>query len=108
MGAALAQINTWGVEQIQNYCQALNEAPIQQLRAMGCWIEESNRRVSHLFGVRLPEHVAIENVQQALTKHQIYVSARGDAIRISTYLYNTAQDWDKLFECLEEAGLKQS
>ena len=56
-------------------------------------------RVGHIIGLRhpsgLPAHLAEE-----MTKKNVFVSIRGQSIRVSPYLYNTPEDIDKLFRVL--------
>jgi selenocysteine lyase/cysteine desulfurase len=57
-------------------------------------------RAGHLLGIRFPEGVPTDLVER-LSHNQIYVSVRGNSIRISPHLYNTAQDIEKLFNTLQ-------
>jgi selenocysteine lyase/cysteine desulfurase len=89
---AIQQLNKWHVDLIQEYCANITRDAIDRLRQHGFWIEDENFRASHLFGVRLPSHVNIDIIKQALLKNKIYVSFRGDAIRVSPNVYNNELD----------------
>jgi selenocysteine lyase/cysteine desulfurase len=52
-----------------------------------------------LLGIRFPEGVPDELIDR-LAQNKIYVSVRGNSIRISPHLYNTKEDIDKLFSTL--------
>jgi selenocysteine lyase/cysteine desulfurase len=96
-------INTllnWGISNIQDYCKNLVAEPIQQIREMGYWIENEQYRANHLFGIRIPENVNLEVIQQKLVAKKIQVSFRGSAIRISPNVYNNASDIEALAEAL--------
>jgi selenocysteine lyase/cysteine desulfurase len=96
---ALEQINRWDVNQIQLYCDNLSERAISKLREQGHWIEDKPYRSSHLFGVRLVSR-DIDKVKTQLKKAQVYVSFRGDAIRVSPHVYNREADMERLARTL--------
>jgi selenocysteine lyase/cysteine desulfurase len=100
---ALRQLNEWGPNNIQEYCNALTTPAVAELREMGCWIENENNRAKHLFGIRLPEHASLEKMQEALAENNIKISVRGSAVRLATHLYNDENDMQKLVDCFKEA-----
>ena len=53
-------------------------------------------RAGHLLGIRFADGVP-DTLIDRLAQNKIYVSVRGNSIRISPHLYNTAEDIDKLF-----------
>lgn len=89
---ALTQLNRWGVENIQEYCNHISQEMVKKLRENSCWIEDENYRGAHLIGVRLPTSVDSEKLKAALLKNRIYVSYRGDAIRVAPNIYNDERD----------------
>jgi selenocysteine lyase/cysteine desulfurase len=100
MAEALRQILAWGVGNIQDYCKNLMQESIQTLRAKGYWIAEDEQRSHHLFGIRVPKGVEITAIQARLKAKNIFVSVRGDAIRVSPHLYNDANDVEALLQNL--------
>ncbi len=44
---------------------------------------------------------APEDLASRLTAHNVFVSVRGESVRVSPHLYNTEADVDRLFEVLE-------
>lgn len=100
--AALQQINQWGVENIQAYTKNLTQDLVTKLKAQGCWIEDEAYRVAHIIGVRLPDGVEVAQVKDLLASQQIYVSVRGNSIRVSSHVYNNAEDIQKLLACFEQ------
>jgi selenocysteine lyase/cysteine desulfurase len=96
---ALQQISRWDVDQIQSYCGSINEKAITKLREQGHWVEEKDYRSGHLFGVRLVNR-DIDKLKMRLSKERIYVSFRGDAIRVSPHVYNREVDMDRLARVL--------
>jgi selenocysteine lyase/cysteine desulfurase len=97
---ALTQLNRWGIPNIQDYCQEITSTAISLLRGKGLWIEDEQFRASHLFGIRFPQHTDIEKIKKAFLKNKIYVSFRGDAIRVSPNVYNDESDLKKLTKVL--------
>lgn len=94
-------LNSWGIDNIQEYCRKLTQKPIAEFRKLGFWVEEESRRASHLFGLRLGENQNMDDIKQRLTAANISVSFRGDSIRISPHVYNDEQDFEKMIEALQ-------
>ena len=42
------------------------------------------------------------NIGERLAQHQIYVSIRGDSLRVTPYLYNTDRDIDRFLDTLQK------
>ncbi len=98
--AALRQINEWKVENIQKTLRVLTDLIAEKALDLGCKVLPPQDRVGHLIGIRLPNGVSDE-LGERLAEEKIYVSIRGDALRIAPYLYNDAQDIEKLFFVLQ-------
>lgn len=97
---AIKKLNEWDPNNIQEYLMDLVEEPINQLRKSGFIIEETQYRASNLFGVRLGENHNMEKLKSALENERIFVSYRGDAIRISPNVYNDSDDLATLVNVL--------
>ncbi|EAR12162.1 Aminotransferase, class V [Polaribacter irgensii 23-P] len=97
---ALKQILIWIPERIHAYCQEITSEAIITLKENGCFIEDSNFRSHHLFGVELPSKLDVEQLKKELLKEQIFISFRGNYIRLSCHLYNTKEDFKKLTNCI--------
>ncbi|MEM8906337.1 MAG: aminotransferase class V-fold PLP-dependent enzyme [Bacteroidota bacterium] len=98
--AALDQLLDWKVAPIQAYCQQLTTGPIEKLCALGAQIEAAPYRAAHLFGIQMPPHFDLTALQQRLKAAQVFVSLRGQAIRVSPNVYNEAKDFERLLDCL--------
>ena len=98
--AALKQLLEWQPDRIQDYCRELTEEPVAQLRALGCYIEEDDARSHHMFGVEFPEHLDVDQLKATLKEHKVFVSFRGQYMRISCHLFNTKKDFDTLLQCV--------
>jgi selenocysteine lyase/cysteine desulfurase len=97
---SVEQLNKWKPENIQEYCKSISASSIQKLKENGFLIEDDAHRGSHLFGIRLPHGVDIDNLKASLVKHKVYISFRGTAIRVAPNVYNTEKDFQKLVKVL--------
>ncbi|SNR16413.1 aminotransferase class V-fold PLP-dependent enzyme [Tenacibaculum jejuense] len=98
--AAITQLLKWKASDIQDYCHKITVSSVNQLKKAGCEIEEDTYRAKHLFGIKLPESVNKKALKEKLTREKIFVSFRGDYIRISCHLYNTEAHFEKLTKCI--------
>jgi len=97
---ALQLIQEWKPGEIQQYCKDISTEAFEQLKLSGWWIEDTAFRAHHLVGIRPPTQQAPEQYAERLKNHQIYVSMRGDAIRVSPNIYNNHQELMRLYEVL--------
>ena len=93
---AIEQLIEWSPEAIQTYCKEISRNAVQKLRDLGCYIEEDNYRAHHLFGIYLPSHMDLENLKAKLKQENIFVSFRGNAVRVSPNIYNSKEDFERL------------
>ena len=100
---ALEQLIEWTPTAIQEYCKEITKEAVRELRNLGCFIEKDSHRSHHLFGFIPPKGTDIEILKSHFEAAKIYVSFRGNAIRISAHLYNTKEDFDKLINCIKNA-----
>lgn len=98
---ALDLLIEWQPAEIQNYAKNLGKPYIERLRKAGYWIENEDFRAAHLFGMRLPENLKIETIQKALADEKVYVSYRGNAIRLSINVWNDEADMEIFTQILE-------
>lgn len=97
---ALKQVLEWTPKAIQDYCKFITEDAVITLKENGCFIEDDNFRSHHLFGVELPKSINIEYLKTQLKAANIFISFRGNYIRLSCHLYNTKEDFKKLTDCI--------
>ncbi len=100
LAAALTQINTWGVDSINQYCDELLKEPLTLLQEKGYWVDEKPYRSNHLVGIRIPPKADYLTIQKALQERKVFVSFRGEAIRLAPHVYNDANDIDVLMDGL--------
>lgn len=98
---AIEQILEWQPKNIQEYCKSITDEAVNTLRKMGCFIEESDCRAAHLFGIYLPHHIDIDALKAKFDTQKIFVSFRGKAIRVSPHVYNSKADFDKFIACFK-------
>jgi selenocysteine lyase/cysteine desulfurase len=97
--AGLEQILAWGVERIQRSIAPLTRMIEDRAKELGGTTLPATLRVGHLIGIQLPSGVA-RSVGQKLAAAGIYVSVRGDAIRVAPHLYNDTADIESLLAAL--------
>ncbi len=98
---SLQQVYSWGVDNIQQYCETLIRPLVDFLRENGYWLEYDKHRENHLFGFSLPSHVDKKKLLQHLADKKVFVSLRGDIIRVSPHVYNNDTDIQALVNILE-------
>jgi selenocysteine lyase/cysteine desulfurase len=96
---AIDQLLAWSPANIQEYCHHIGSDAITELRAAGYFVESDGHRASHLFGIYVKETQRLQQIKKNLIEEKIFVSYRGDAIRVSPNVYNTARDFEKLASC---------
>jgi hypothetical protein len=67
--------------------------------AVGLSVAPQHLRSGHLMGLRSAEGLPSDLLDQ-LAKDKVYVSVRGNSVRVSPHLYNTKEDINRLFEVL--------
>ena len=98
--AALEQVLEWTPKAIQEYCKDITSEVVITLKENGCFVEHDAFRKHHLFGVELPKQMDIDVLKSTLKEAKIFISFRGNYIRLSCHLYNTKNDFKKLTDCI--------
>jgi len=98
--AALEQVVAWGVNGIAASIEPLTSRLASDVRALGCAVPDA--RVRHMLGVQISGGVPSSLVQR-LAASRVYVSVRGDSIRVAPHLYNDAGDIDRFVSLLRDA-----
>ncbi len=101
--AALRQILDWGVENIQATLSARTEAIAAHARSLGIDSVSRELRAGHYLGLRFQGGVPA-GLPERLAAAKIYVSVRGQSMRITPHLYNTDADIERLFGELERGA----
>ena len=98
----LKQINSWGINNIESYCEKLSKIVISELSPLGIAFENENYFTYHLFSLGLPKHLNLLTFKKILEKKKIRVSIRGANLRVSINVFNDERDIDKLVETVKE------
>ena len=97
----LEMLNSWGAEAIADYLSGLTDMIAERAGGLGLRVADKAHRSPHLIGLYF-EGKAPENLTISLSQRNIFVSIRGDSIRVAPHVYNDAQDVEKLFSALED------
>jgi len=98
--AALQQISEWQVGRIYETLSALTGQIAERAKKLGLSIAPAKFHAGHLIGIRFPGGVPAALIER-LKAEKIFVSVRGNAIRIAPHLYNSKADVEKLFAVLD-------
>jgi selenocysteine lyase/cysteine desulfurase len=99
---ALRQILDWGVENVSETIGELTDLIEEEAKKRGIEAIPAKRRARHMVGIKLGS-AAPEDLAARLAGEDIFVSVRGESMRVSPHLYNTAEDVNRLFAALAEA-----
>jgi selenocysteine lyase/cysteine desulfurase len=100
--AALTQVLAWGVRDIAASLEGLTSLLANDVRALGCTVPPDDDRVRHMLGVQIPGGVPA-GLAERLAASRVYVSVRGDSIRVAPHLYNDARDIERFVALLRAA-----
>jgi len=101
--AGIRQILEWGVENISATLQAKTDAIADRAQHMGLGVAPPHTRAPHLIGVSKPGGFP-KDLPLLLAQENIYVSVRGESVRISPHLFTTDEDIERLFTVLEQVA----
>ncbi|TXF89821.1 aminotransferase class V-fold PLP-dependent enzyme [Neolewinella aurantiaca] len=90
----LKQVNAWGAENIQAYCNELWSGVAPILANVG--IELPEERAHHLVGLKLTDDFDRDVLSAEFERRGLSLSYRGDAIRVSPGCYNLPEELAEL------------
>ncbi len=99
LSESIRQLLEWTPNAIQEYCRSITEDVLKTLPANVYFIENSLFRAHHLFGIYITNGKPVEELKKNILAKNIYVSYRGDAIRVAPNIYNTKEEIEKLVSC---------
>lgn len=100
--AALEQILGWDVRRIAATLAARNRTIAARAAGLGFTALPDDCRAGHFLGIRRPGGVP-EGLLAKLAAQQVFVSVRGDSIRVTPHLYNDDEDVERFFDALVRA-----
>jgi selenocysteine lyase/cysteine desulfurase len=98
---ALDQIAEWGIENIFDLLRRTNERVVEQIEPLGFGKLARDFNCGHMFGVSLPEGASVDALG-SLSAKGVYLSLRGQAVRIAPHLHITEPDIERLVAALSE------
>jgi selenocysteine lyase/cysteine desulfurase len=105
--AALEQMLAWGAARIECTLTPLTQLAAQRAEEVGGIVLAEPHRVGHLLGVRLEglstAAAGGTGIGPALARDGVYVSVRGDYVRIAPHVHSEANDIERLFAALRTA-----
>lgn len=100
--AALRQILEWGVPEIAKTLAARNAGIAERAASLGLKGLDPDKRAGHFLGLRFARGIP-DGLLEALKKAGVYLSVRGDSLRITPHVYNNDADVDRLMHALQQA-----
>ena len=97
--AALQQILDWGIASIEQSLSHVTDDIAQRALAAGYDVAPAEQRSRHMLGIRFRNGLPAK-LAATLAAAKVYISIRGDSVRISPHLYNTTADIDRLFAAI--------
>lgn len=102
--AALELVADWRPDRIQRYCRDLMHPVLDHISDLGYRVDPPAARGAHLFGIRMPEALTVDAVRSELSRKNVSVSVRGDAIRVAPNVYNRPENVEALLDALVAAA----
>ena len=99
---ALAQILEWGVDGVQSTLGQITSLLAHEVEALDCIVPPADERVAHMLGVQLPTGLP-PGLTTTLAAEKVFVSVRGDSIRVAPHLYNDERDVARFVAVLRTA-----
>ena len=96
---ALRRILDWGVDNVSETIGGLTGLIEREAKDRGIEAIPAERRARHMVGLKLGSAVA-GDLAARLAGENVFVSVRGESVRISPHLYNTERDVERLFAAL--------
>jgi len=97
--ASLELLLGWGTGNISQYLGYLNARAAAGACRRGLEVLPDGHRAPHLLGLRWPGGVPAE-LAARFARQGVYVSIRGDAVRVSPHVYNDEADIDRFLAVL--------
>lgn len=99
--AAMRQVLDWGVESVSETIGFLTDQIEKSAAKLGLGTTSAEYRGRHMIGLHLDPD-APKDLASRLAAKNVFVSVRGESLRVSPHLYNDEKDVDRLFETLSK------
>ena len=104
--AALEQIHLWKVLNIRNTLLSLTIEISKKASDIGLSIPKINQSSPNFIGIKFNKKIP-DGLEYFLTKKNVFVSIRGNSMRVSPHVYNSIDDINELFRLLELSLINQ-
>jgi len=101
--AGIRQILQWGVENISETLKSKTNVIAERAQQMGLSVAPAHVRAPHLIGLSKPGGFS-KDLPNLLAQDNVFVSVRGESIRISPHVYTNDEDIDRLFTVLAKGA----
>lgn len=98
--AALRQLLDWQISRINSTIRRLTDILAQEAPSIGATVVDAPYRAGHMIGLRRQERWP-DALRKSLFDQQIYVSFRGNSIRVSPHVYNSEDDIARLIDAIK-------
>lgn len=102
---ALEQVQAWEVGEINASLRRITETIIERTSNLGLTAPGADHRAGHMTGLRLAPGAKqrdFDDLQKRLEDKQVYLSVRGDFLRIAPHLHVNDADIDRLVAALAD------
>ena len=89
---SIRQLIDWDVTATAAHCRALFEELAESLAGTSYLLSADPEQAGHLFGIRLTGNPDLKRLAAKLEEERVYVSIRGNSLRVSTHVFNDAED----------------
>ena len=100
LNQGIKQLNTWGVNNIQEYCKNITKEGLKTIDKNKIWYEEDDYRAWHLFGLFPKKN--LKKILKKIREKNIHISLRGETIRVSPNVYNNKRELEKFFNTISK------
>ena len=97
--AAMQQVLDWGIDNISETLGQTTDLIENRASKLGIEAVPAELRGRHMVGLHLGPH-APKDLAERLAAESVFVSVRGENLRVSPHLYNTGEDVERLFGVL--------
>ncbi len=98
--ATIKQLLEWGIQNISDTLRYKTDQIADKAETLGFQVPPKLMRCPHMIGITHPDGIP-ETLPAKLASENIYVSIRGDSVRIAPHLYTRDDDINRLFHVLE-------
>lgn len=95
LSAALELFREWQSPRVRAYCLNVSRKLIDLAQRAGYTVPQDGEHAANLFGIRPPAGTDLQALRRSLQEQHVYVSVRGDSIRVSPHVYNDDVDIER-------------